>query len=147
MIMFMVSFHRSQAQNPCMSAAQTHNPPLGCHLPQYPSLSDRPLNKEAFYPTSGNADCSLTAYGSAVRPPSRYTPGPEPVQSEQGMDQQAAAQILDASEGFGFMGAGLNLAGGGCQGQTYGVLGHGGKDCNNLTFLISCLDAKKKTFF
>ncbi|XP_038128730.1 DNA-binding protein RFX6 [Cyprinodon tularosa] len=125
---------RSQAQNPCMSAAQTHNPPLGCHLPRYPSLSDPPLNKEAFYPTSGNADCSLTAYGSAVRPPSRYTPGPEPVQSEQGMDQQAAAQILDASEGFGFMGAGLNLAGGGCQGQTYGVLGHGAGFYSNSSF-------------
>ncbi|MEQ2177563.1 hypothetical protein GOODEAATRI_004867, partial [Goodea atripinnis] len=111
----------------------THNPPLGCHLPRYPSLNDPPLNKDIFYSqsvhhSSGSSDCSLTAYGSAVRPPSRYTPGPEPVQTEQGLDQQAAAQILDASEGFGFMGAGLNLAGGGCQGQTCGVLGHSGKD-------------------
>ncbi|KAK5622808.1 hypothetical protein CRENBAI_024605 [Crenichthys baileyi] len=127
---------RSQAQNPCLTAVQTHNPPLGCHLPRYPSLNDPSLNKEIFYPqsvhhSSGSSDCSLTAYGSAVRPPSRYTPGPEPVQTEQGLDQQAAAQILDASEGFGFMGAGLNLAGGGCQGQTYGVLGHSGFYCNS----------------
>uniref|UniRef100_M4AMS2 DNA-binding protein RFX6 n=1 Tax=Xiphophorus maculatus TaxID=8083 RepID=M4AMS2_XIPMA len=79
----------------------------------YPALS-----KDGFYPpsvhhSSGSGDCSLTAYGAAVRPPSRYTPGPEPVQTEPGLGQQAGApQILDAADGFGFMGAGLNLAGG-----------------------------------
>uniref|UniRef100_A0A3Q2E9H2 DNA-binding protein RFX6 n=1 Tax=Cyprinodon variegatus TaxID=28743 RepID=A0A3Q2E9H2_CYPVA len=114
----------SFSSSSCLSSLREISQPSSC--PSYPDTLYQCLpQSSAFYPTSGNADCSLTAYGSAVRPPSRYTPGPEPVQSEQGMDQQAAAQILDASEGFGFMGAGLNLAGGGCQGQTYGVLGHG----------------------
>uniref|UniRef100_A0A3B4ZB28 DNA-binding protein RFX6 n=1 Tax=Stegastes partitus TaxID=144197 RepID=A0A3B4ZB28_9TELE len=53
-----------------------------------------------------------------------YTSGSEPVQTEQGLDPQTAAQILDSAEGFSFVGAGLNLAGGGCQGQTYSVTGH-----------------------
>uniref|UniRef100_A0A3B3YH23 DNA-binding protein RFX6 n=1 Tax=Poecilia mexicana TaxID=48701 RepID=A0A3B3YH23_9TELE len=133
--------------SPCSSypetlyhSIQTHNPPMGCHLARYPSLADPALNKDGFYPpsvhhSSGSGDCSLTAYGAAVRPPSRYTPGPEPVQTEPGLDQQAAAQILDAADGFGFMGAGLNLAGGGCQGSTYGVLGHG--FYGNSSFLAS----------
>ncbi|XP_032440558.1 DNA-binding protein RFX6 [Xiphophorus hellerii] len=134
---------RSQVQNPCLTAIQTHNPPVGCHLARYPSLGDPALSKDGFYPpsvhhSSGSGDCSLTAYGAAVRPPSRYTPGPEPVQTEPGLDQQAGApQILDAADGFGFMGAGLNLAGGGgCQGSAYGVLGHGGF-YGNSSFLAS----------
>uniref|UniRef100_A0A3Q2QDQ8 DNA-binding protein RFX6 n=1 Tax=Fundulus heteroclitus TaxID=8078 RepID=A0A3Q2QDQ8_FUNHE len=58
-------------------------------------------------------------------PASSGSSAPNYQTTEQALDPQAAAQILDASEGFGFMGAGLNLAGGGgCQGQTYGVLGH-----------------------
>uniref|UniRef100_A0A096MHL5 DNA-binding protein RFX6 n=1 Tax=Poecilia formosa TaxID=48698 RepID=A0A096MHL5_POEFO len=134
--------------SPCSSypetlyhSIQTHNPPLGCHLARYPSLADPALSKDGFYPpsvhhSSGSGDCSLTVYGAAVRPPSRYTPGPEPVQTEPGLDQQAAAQILDAADGFGFMGAGLNLAGGGCQGSAYGVLGHGGF-YGNSSFLAS----------
>uniref|UniRef100_A0A3B3UWN2 DNA-binding protein RFX6 n=1 Tax=Poecilia latipinna TaxID=48699 RepID=A0A3B3UWN2_9TELE len=124
------------AQNYQTAPRLTHNPPLGCHLARYPSLADPALSKDGFYPpsvhhSSGSGDCSLTVYGAAVRPPSRYTPGPEPVQTEPGLDQQAAAQILDAADGFGFMGAGLNLAGGGCQGSAYGVLGHGGEDSSS----------------
>uniref|UniRef100_A0A3P8SXM0 DNA-binding protein RFX6 n=1 Tax=Amphiprion percula TaxID=161767 RepID=A0A3P8SXM0_AMPPE len=75
--------------------------------------------------SSSSTNCSLTPYSSAVRPTSGYTSGSEPVQTEQGLDPQATAQILDSAEGFSFVGAGLNLAGGGCQGQTYSVTGHG----------------------
>uniref|UniRef100_A0A096LSB0 DNA-binding protein RFX6 n=1 Tax=Poecilia formosa TaxID=48698 RepID=A0A096LSB0_POEFO len=132
---------RSQVQNPCLTAIQTHNPPLGCHLARYPSLADPALSKDGFYPpsvhhSSGSGDCSLTVYGAAVRPPSRYTPGPEPVQTEPGLDQQAAAQILDAADGFGFMGAGLNLAGGGCQGSAYSPNSEAGF-YGNSSFLAS----------
>ncbi|XP_017286884.1 DNA-binding protein RFX6 isoform X2 [Kryptolebias marmoratus] len=117
---------RPQAQNQCPSQAS----PLGCHLPRYPSISDLPLTKDGFYShhppsihqSSGGSDCSLTPYGSAPQPTSSFAPGSAPVQTEQGLDQQSA--VLD-SEGFGFAGTGLNL-GGGCQGQTYSVTGHGG---------------------
>uniref|UniRef100_A0A3Q2E9E9 DNA-binding protein RFX6 n=1 Tax=Cyprinodon variegatus TaxID=28743 RepID=A0A3Q2E9E9_CYPVA len=79
----------------CLPQSSGYFPPASSSssAPSYQTaLRSAFIRNTAFYPTSGNADCSLTAYGSAVRPPSRYTPGPEPVQSEQGMDQQAANQ-------------------------------------------------------
>uniref|UniRef100_A0A8C4EID0 DNA-binding protein RFX6 n=1 Tax=Dicentrarchus labrax TaxID=13489 RepID=A0A8C4EID0_DICLA len=72
--------------------------------------------------SSNSTNCSLTPYGSAVRPTSTYSSGSDPVQTEQGLDAQTTAQILDSAEGFGFVGAGLNPAGGGCQGQAYSKL-------------------------
>uniref|UniRef100_A0A3Q4HB81 DNA-binding protein RFX6 n=1 Tax=Neolamprologus brichardi TaxID=32507 RepID=A0A3Q4HB81_NEOBR len=72
---------------------------------------------------SRSTNCSLAPYASAVRPSSAYTSGSDPAHSEQGLDPQVAAQILDSAEGFGFVETGLNLPGGGCQAQTYSVTG------------------------
>uniref|UniRef100_A0A8D0CXM9 DNA-binding protein RFX6 n=1 Tax=Sander lucioperca TaxID=283035 RepID=A0A8D0CXM9_SANLU len=81
---------------------------LAYHLSRYPSFNDQHLTKDVFY---------------SHHPP--YSSGSDPVQTEQGLDAQTAAQILDSAEGFGFVvGAGLNPAGGGCQGQTYSAAGH-----------------------
>uniref|UniRef100_A0A3Q3MPJ9 DNA-binding protein RFX6 n=1 Tax=Mastacembelus armatus TaxID=205130 RepID=A0A3Q3MPJ9_9TELE len=74
--------------------------------------------------SSSNTNCSLTPYGSAVRPTSSYTSGSDPIQTEPGLDTQTTAQILDSAEGFGFVGAGMNHMSGGCQGQTYSAAGH-----------------------
>uniref|UniRef100_A0A671V2G2 DNA-binding protein RFX6 n=1 Tax=Sparus aurata TaxID=8175 RepID=A0A671V2G2_SPAAU len=71
--------------------------------------------------SSNTANCSLTPYGSSVRPTSSYSSGSDPVQTEPGLD----GQILDSAEGFGFVGTELSSAGGGCQGQTYSAAGHG----------------------
>lgn len=69
---------------------------------------------------------SLAPYGQPARPASSYSSGSDPVQSEQGLDVQTAAQILDSAEGFGFMGVGLNTPGSGCQGHPYSAAGHSG---------------------
>uniref|UniRef100_A0AAQ5YXQ0 DNA-binding protein RFX6 n=1 Tax=Amphiprion ocellaris TaxID=80972 RepID=A0AAQ5YXQ0_AMPOC len=122
-----------QTQNQCLASVQSQASSLACHLSRYPSFNDQHLTKDMFYNhhsaqvhhSSSSTNCSLTPYSSAVRPTSSYTSGSEPVQTEQGLDPQATAQILDSAEGFSFVGAGLNLAGGGCQGQTYSVTGHG----------------------
>ncbi|XP_035801987.2 DNA-binding protein RFX6 [Amphiprion ocellaris] len=125
---------RPQTQNQCLASVQSQASSLACHLSRYPSFNDQHLTKDMFYNhhsaqvhhSSSSTNCSLTPYSSAVRPTSSYTSGSEPVQTEQGLDPQATAQILDSAEGFSFVGAGLNLAGGGCQGQTYSVTGHAG---------------------
>lgn len=82
--------------------------------------------------SSGSTNCSLAPYASAVRPTSAYTSGSDPAHSEQGLDPQVAAQILDSAEGFGFVETGLNLSGGGCQAQTYSVTGPSGKDSQTV---------------
>ncbi|XP_041831244.1 DNA-binding protein RFX6 [Melanotaenia boesemani] len=120
---------RSQTQNQCLTPVQSQN----CHLPRYPAINDQHVTKDVFYnphpasvhPSSSSTNCSLTSYGSTERGTSSFAPSSDPVQTEQVMDPQTAAQILDSAEGFGFVGAGLNLAGG-CQGQTYSVTGHSG---------------------
>ncbi|XP_037541577.1 DNA-binding protein RFX6 [Nematolebias whitei] len=137
---------RPQAQSECLTPVQSQASPLGCHLLWYPSISDQPLTKDVFYnhhpsaihQTSGGSDCSMTPYGSAVQPTSSYAPGSDPIQTEQGLDQQSAAHIVDCAEGLGFVGTGLNLVGGGCQGQTYSVTGHNGAGYyGNSSYLAS----------
>ncbi|XP_051265713.1 DNA-binding protein RFX6 [Dicentrarchus labrax] len=135
---------RPQTQNQCLSQASS----LAYHLSRYPSFNDQPLNKDVFYShhqpsahhSSNSTNCSLTPYGSAVRPTSTYSSGSDPVQTEQGLDAQTTAQILDSAEGFGFVGAGLNPAGGGCQGQAYSAAGHNGYYGNS-----SYLDSQRMT--
>ncbi|XP_070782350.1 DNA-binding protein RFX6 [Enoplosus armatus] len=125
---------RPQTQSQCLASVQSQASSLAYHLSRYPSFSDQHLTKDVFYShhhpaahhPSNSTNCSLTAYGSAVRPASSYGSGSDAVQAEQGLDAQTAAQILDSAEGFGFVGAGLNPAGGGCQGQAYSAAGHGG---------------------
>uniref|UniRef100_A0A3B4TIQ7 DNA-binding protein RFX6 n=1 Tax=Seriola dumerili TaxID=41447 RepID=A0A3B4TIQ7_SERDU len=83
-----------------------------------------PAMTQPIHHSSSSTNCSLTPYASAVRPTSSYSSGSDPVQTEQGLDVQTAAQILDSAEGFGFVGAGLNPSSGGCQGQTFSATGH-----------------------
>uniref|UniRef100_A0A8C6KFY4 DNA-binding protein RFX6 n=1 Tax=Nothobranchius furzeri TaxID=105023 RepID=A0A8C6KFY4_NOTFU len=128
-----VLIFRSQTQNQCQS-------PLACHLPRYSSITDQTLAKDIFYNhhpaplhhSSSSSDCSLTPYGSVVPPTSSYAPGSDPVRTERGLDQQAAAQVLDPGEGFGFVEGNLNLTSGACQEQTFSVTGHSGYDSSYL---------------
>ncbi|XP_074541898.1 DNA-binding protein RFX6 [Halichoeres trimaculatus] len=130
----------------CLASAQSQSPSLTYHISRYPSFNDQHLNKDVFYshhPLTNSSSCSITPYNSAVRPSSGYSSGSDPAQVEQGLDSQTAAQILDSTEGFGFVGAGLNAAGGGCQGQTYPAAGHGGyygsssyQDTQRMTSLV-----------
>ncbi|XP_029352939.1 DNA-binding protein RFX6 [Echeneis naucrates] len=125
---------RPQTQNQCLASVQPQASSLTYQLSRYPSFNDQQLTKDVFYnhhppppsvhPSSGSTNCSLTPYASAVRPTSSYSSGSDPVQPEQGLDAQTAAQILDSAEGFGFGGAGLNPSSGGCQGQTFSATGH-----------------------
>ncbi|KAF7651904.1 hypothetical protein LDENG_00103820, partial [Lucifuga dentata] len=131
--------HRSHTQSQCLASVQSQASSLSYHLSRYPSFNEQHLTKDAFFSSahhhhhhtsihhsSNSHTCSLTAYGSAARP--SYSSGSEPVQPppDQGLDGQAAAQIMDPAEGYGFVGAGLNASGGGCQGQVYSPAGHGG---------------------
>ncbi|XP_071323969.1 DNA-binding protein RFX6 [Trachinotus anak] len=125
---------RPQTQNQCLASVQSQASSLAYHLSRYPSFNDQQLTKDLFYNhpppsvhhSSSSTNCSLTPYASAVRPTSSYSSGSDAVQAEQGLDAQTAAQILDSAEGFGFVGAGLNPSGGGCQGQTFTATGHSG---------------------
>ncbi|KAG7219104.1 hypothetical protein INR49_019312, partial [Caranx melampygus] len=137
-----------QTQNQCLASVQSQTSSLTYHLSRYPSFNDQQLTKDLFYShhhhhhhhhhhpplpppvhhSSSGTSCSLTPYASAVRPTSGYSSGSDPVQTEQALDAQTAAQILDSAEGFGFVGAGLNQSSGGCQGQTFTATGHGGED-------------------
>lgn len=127
------SVFRPQTQNQCLSSVQSQASSLACPLSRYASFNDQPLTKDVFYNhhsapvhhSSNNTNCSLTPYGSSVRPTSGYTSGSDPIQTEQVLDPQTGTQILDPAEGFGFVAGGLNL--GGCQGQTYSVTGHSSK--------------------
>ncbi|TMS12478.1 DNA-binding protein RFX6 [Larimichthys crocea] len=106
---------RPQTQSQCLASVQSPAPSLAYHLSRYPSFNDQHLTKDVFYThhhSSNTSNCSLTPYGSAVRPTSGYSSGSDPVQTEQGLDAQTAAQILDSAEGFSFVGAGLNPTGG-----------------------------------
>ncbi|XP_036942304.1 DNA-binding protein RFX6 [Acanthopagrus latus] len=135
---------RPQTQSQCLASVQSQASSLAYHLSRYSSFSDQHLTKDVFYShhhpsahhSSNTANCSLTPYGSSVRPTSSYSSGSDPVQTEPGLD----GQILDSTEGFGFVGAGLNSAGGGCQGQTYSAAGHGGYYGNS-----SYLDSQRMT--
>uniref|UniRef100_A0A8C2WRH4 Regulatory factor X, 6 n=1 Tax=Cyclopterus lumpus TaxID=8103 RepID=A0A8C2WRH4_CYCLU len=112
---------------PALRSASFSASSLAYHLSRYPSFNDQHLTKDVLYGLhhpSNSTNCSLTPYGSGVRPASNYASGSNPVQTEQGLDAQTAAQILDSGEEFGFVGSGLNSAGGGCQGQTYSAAGH-----------------------
>lgn len=124
---------RPQTQSQCLASVQSQASSLAYHLSRYPSFNDQLPTKDFYshhHPSahyaSNSTKCSLTPYGSAVRPTSSYSSGSDPVQTEQGLDAQAAAQILDSTEGFGFVGAGMNPTGAGCQGQTYSSAGHSG---------------------
>ncbi|XP_050927702.1 DNA-binding protein RFX6 [Lates calcarifer] len=132
---------RPQSQNQCLASVQSQTSSLAYHLSRYSSFNDQQLTKDLFYNhhrhqhqhhppppsvhhhSSSNTNCSLTPYVSAARPSSGYSSGSDPVQSEQGLDAQTAAQILDSADGFSFVGSGLNPSGGGCQGQTYSATG------------------------
>lgn len=128
---------QTQTQTPsqCLGSVQSQASSLAYHLSRYPSFNDQHLTKDAFYShhhpaahhSSNSSNCSLTPYGSAGRTASGYSSGSDPVQTEPGLEAQRAAQILDSADGFGFVGAGLNPTGGGCQGQTYSAAGHSGK--------------------
>ncbi|KAM9339021.1 DNA-binding protein RFX6 [Symphorus nematophorus] len=134
---------RTQTQSQCLASVQSQASSLAYHLSRYPSFNDQHLTKDVFYShhqSSNSSNCSLTPYGSAVRPTSSYSSGTDPVQTEQGLDSQTAAQILESAEGFGFVGAGLNPTGGGCQGQTYSAAGHSGYYGNS-----SYLDSQRMT--
>ncbi|XP_076613224.1 DNA-binding protein RFX6 [Chaetodon auriga] len=139
---------RPQTQSQCLASAQSQASSLAYHLSRYPSFNDQHPNKDVFYShhhpsahhSSNSTNCPLTPYGSAVRPASGYSSGSDPAQSEQGLDAQTAAQILDSAEGFSFVGAGLNPTGGGCQGQTYSAAGHSGFYGSN-----SYLDSQRMT--
>ncbi|XP_031178447.1 DNA-binding protein RFX6 [Sander lucioperca] len=140
---------RPPNQSQCLASVQSQASSLAYHLSRYPSFNDQHLTKDVFYShhppsahhSSNSTNCSLAPYGSAVRPTSSYSSGSDPVQTEQGLDAQTAAQILDSAEGFGFVvGAGLNPAGGGCQGQTYSAAGHSGYYGNS-----SYLDTQRMT--
>ncbi|XP_026174728.1 DNA-binding protein RFX6 [Mastacembelus armatus] len=127
---------RPQIQTQCLSSVQPQTSSFAYHLTRYPTFNDQHLTKDVFYShhhpapsaqhSSSNTNCSLTPYGSAVRPTSSYTSGSDPIQTEPGLDTQTTAQILDSAEGFGFVGAGMNHMSGGCQGQTYSAAGHSG---------------------
>uniref|UniRef100_A0A3B4FMN8 DNA-binding protein RFX6 n=1 Tax=Pundamilia nyererei TaxID=303518 RepID=A0A3B4FMN8_9CICH len=106
---------------PCSSYTET----LYHCLPQTTSGYFPPASSQASSLAChlSRTNCSLAPYASAVRPSSAYTSGSDPAHSEQGLDPQVAAQILDSAEGFGFVETGLNLPGGGCQAQTYSVTG------------------------
>ncbi|XP_029318659.1 LOW QUALITY PROTEIN: DNA-binding protein RFX6 [Cottoperca gobio] len=124
---------RPQTQSQCLASVQSSS--LAYHLSRYPTFNDQHLTKDVFYHPSAHhsshsSNCSLTPYGSAVRP--SYTSGSDTV--EQGLDAQTAAQILDSAE-FSFVGAGLNP-----QGQTYSAAGHGGYYGNS-----SYLDSQRMT--
>ncbi|XP_061602899.1 DNA-binding protein RFX6 [Cololabis saira] len=137
---------RSQMQNQCLTPVQSQASPVACPFPRYPSLNEQHLTKNMFYNhhpavshSSNSTNCSLTPYGSAVRPSSSYTPSSDSVQTDQGLDPQTAAHILDSAESFGFMGAGLNLTGGGCQAQTYSAGYYGNNvylDSHRMTSLV-----------
>ncbi|KAL6096166.1 rfx6 [Pungitius sinensis] len=132
---------RPQTQSQCLASVQSQASTLAYHLSRYPSFNDPHLTKDVLYslhqpPNSTN--CSLAPYGSGIRPASSYTSGSHPVQAEQGLDAQTAAQIMDSGEGFGFAGSGLNSAGSGCPGQTY--IGHSGYYSNS-----SYLDSQRMT--
>ncbi|XP_054474931.1 DNA-binding protein RFX6 [Anoplopoma fimbria] len=133
---------RPQTQSQGLASVQSQASSLAYHLSRYPSFNDQHLTKDGLYSLHhpSNNNCSLTPYGSAVRPASSYISGSDPVQSEQGLDAQTAAQILDSGEGFGFVGSGLNSAGGVCQGQTYSAAGHSGYYGNS-----SYLDSQRMT--
>ncbi|KAM8832528.1 LOW QUALITY PROTEIN: DNA-binding protein RFX6 [Spinachia spinachia] len=132
---------RPQVQSQCLASVQSQASTLAYHLSRYPSFNDPHLTKDVLYslhqpPNSTN--CSLTPYGSGIQPASSYTSGSDPVQTEQGLDAQTAAQILNSGEGFSFVGSGLNSAGTGCPGQTY--TGHSGYYSNS-----SYLDSQRMT--
>uniref|UniRef100_A0A8P4G454 RFX-type winged-helix domain-containing protein n=1 Tax=Dicentrarchus labrax TaxID=13489 RepID=A0A8P4G454_DICLA len=116
------------------SSASNYQP--GLRLASFSVVHHQP----SAHHSSNSTNCSLTPYGSAVRPTSTYSSGSDPVQTEQGLDAQTTAQILDSAEGFGFVGAGLNPAGGGCQGQAYSAAGHNGYYGNS-----SYLDSQRMT--
>lgn len=70
----------------------------------------------------------MTPYCSSIRPTSSYSSGSDPVQApDQGLNNQGANQIMDSAESYGFVGAGLNVSSGDCQGQAYSPAGHSGK--------------------
>ncbi|XP_028253550.1 DNA-binding protein RFX6 [Parambassis ranga] len=132
---------RPQTQNQCLSSVESQASSLACPLSRYASFNDQHLTKDVFYShhsapvhhSSNNANCSLTPYGSSVRPTSGYTSGSDPIQTEQVVDHQTGTQILDSADGFGFVAGGLNL--GGCQGQTYSVTGHSAGYYGNNSYL------------
>uniref|UniRef100_A0A3Q3B1V8 Regulatory factor X, 6 n=1 Tax=Kryptolebias marmoratus TaxID=37003 RepID=A0A3Q3B1V8_KRYMA len=113
----------SFSSSSCLSSLGVLTQPGPC--PSYPETLYHclPQTSAAYFPpvSGSSAPNCQTALRSDLLPTSSFAPGSAPVQTEQGLDQQSA--VLD-SEGFGFAGTGLNL-GGGCQGQTYSVTGHG----------------------
>nr|XP_046228419.1 DNA-binding protein RFX6 [Scatophagus argus] len=139
---------RPQTQSQCLASVQSQASSLAYHLSRYPSFNDQHLTKDVFYShhhpsahhSSNSTKCSVTPYGSAVRPTSGFSSGSDPVHNEQGLDAQTAAQILDSAEGFSFVGAGLNPTGAGCQGQMYSAAGHSGYYGNS-----SYLDGQRLT--
>ncbi|KAM4633301.1 DNA-binding protein RFX6 [Polymixia lowei] len=127
---------RPQAQTQGLAPVQSQASSLAYHLSRFPSFSESHLAKDGLFcsshhhpsihPSSNGSSCAVTPYGSAVQPTSNYSSGPDAVQAptDQGLDAQA--QMIDSTGGYGFVGAGLNPSGGGCQGQGYSAAGHSG---------------------
>ncbi|XP_071762956.1 DNA-binding protein RFX6 [Centroberyx gerrardi] len=143
---------RPHTQSQGLASVQSQASSLAYHLSRYPSFSDPHLAKDVFFSSghhpssmhhsSNSNSCSLTPYGSAVRPTSGYSSGPDPAQAppDQGLDAQAAAQMLDSAGTYGFVGAGLNPSGGGYQGHGYSAAGNSGYYGNS-----SYLDSQRMT--
>ncbi|XP_041661770.1 DNA-binding protein RFX6 [Cheilinus undulatus] len=127
-------------QSQCLSSIQSQSSSLAYHLSRYPSFNDHHHNKDIFYshhPSSNSSTCPITPYNPVVRATPGYSSGSDPVHTEQGLNAQTATEILDSAEGFGFVGAGLNPTGGGCQGQTYSAAGGHGGYFGNSNYLDS----------
>ncbi|XP_023809027.1 DNA-binding protein RFX6 [Oryzias latipes] len=92
--------------------------PLNCHLSRYPPISGPHMSKNMFY--GHPATATNPSFGSAPRPASHYISSSDSAQADQVLDPQ----MMEPVDAFGFPGGGLNLVGGGCQGQPY--LGHSG---------------------
>uniref|UniRef100_A0A665V649 DNA-binding protein RFX6 n=1 Tax=Echeneis naucrates TaxID=173247 RepID=A0A665V649_ECHNA len=99
----------SSCLNQCLASVQPQASSLTYQLSRYPSFNDQQLTKDVFY---NHHPPPPSVHPSSVRPTSSYSSGSDPVQPEQGLDAQTAAQILDSAEGFGFGGAGLNPSSG-----------------------------------
>uniref|UniRef100_A0A3Q1JAJ7 DNA-binding protein RFX6 n=1 Tax=Anabas testudineus TaxID=64144 RepID=A0A3Q1JAJ7_ANATE len=135
----------SSSSSSCLSSLSAMTQPSPCS--SYPDTLYHclPQTSSSYFPAQHltkdvSTNCPLTPYGSAVRPTTNYSSSSDPVQPEQGLDAQTTAQILDSAEGFGFVGAGLNPTGGGCQGQTYSATANTGYYSNS-----SYLDGQRMT--
>uniref|UniRef100_A0AAQ5XCY4 DNA-binding protein RFX6 n=1 Tax=Amphiprion ocellaris TaxID=80972 RepID=A0AAQ5XCY4_AMPOC len=118
----------SQVSGPLMTppispAALVHR---GSVINQGP-MAGRPLTSSSSSSSTPNYQTALRSASSLACHLSRYPSFNDQHLTKDMFYNHHSAQVHHSSstEGFSFVGAGLNLAGGGCQGQTYSVTGHG----------------------